>query len=27
MVSFETGSLENAKKELESVKLCTLGES
>jgi len=27
MVSFETGSLENAKKILESVKLCTLGES
>jgi cystathionine gamma-lyase/cystathionine beta-lyase/cystathionine gamma-lyase/homocysteine desulfhydrase len=27
MVSFETGSLENAKKVLESVKLCTLGES
>jgi cystathionine beta-lyase/cystathionine gamma-synthase len=27
MVSFEAGSLENAKKVLESVKLCTLGES
>jgi cystathionine beta-lyase/cystathionine gamma-synthase len=27
MVSFETGSLEYAKKVLESVKLCTLGES
>ncbi|MEO5860124.1 MAG: cystathionine gamma-synthase [Pyrinomonadaceae bacterium] len=27
MVSFETGSMENAKKVLESVKLCTLGES
>ena len=27
MVSFETGSLGNAKKVLESVKLCTLGES
>jgi cystathionine beta-lyase/cystathionine gamma-synthase len=27
MVSFETGSLENAKKVLDSVKLCTLGES
>jgi len=27
MVSFETGSLENAKKVLENVKLCTLGES
>lgn len=27
MVSFETGSLENAKKVLEAVKLCTLGES
>ena len=27
MVSFETGSLENAKRVLESVKLCTLGES
>lgn len=27
MISFETGSLENAKKVLESVKLCTLGES
>ena len=27
MVSFETGSLENAAKVLESVKLCTLGES
>ncbi len=27
MVSFETGSLENAKAVLESVKLCTLGES
>lgn len=27
MVSFETGSLENAKKVLESVKLCTLAES
>jgi cystathionine gamma-lyase/cystathionine beta-lyase/cystathionine gamma-lyase/homocysteine desulfhydrase len=27
MVSFETGSLENAKKVLEGVKLCTLGES
>ncbi len=27
MVSFETGSLENAKNVLESVKLCTLGES
>lgn len=27
MVSFETGSLANAKKVLESVKLCTLGES
>jgi cystathionine beta-lyase/cystathionine gamma-synthase len=27
MVSFETGSLENAKKVLESVKLCILGES
>lgn len=27
MVAFETGSLENAKKVLESVKLCTLGES
>ena len=27
MVSFETGSLENASKVLESVKLCTLGES
>jgi cystathionine beta-lyase/cystathionine gamma-synthase len=27
MVSFETGSLSNAKKVLESVKLCTLGES
>jgi cystathionine beta-lyase/cystathionine gamma-synthase len=27
MISFETGSLENAKAVLESVKLCTLGES
>jgi cystathionine beta-lyase/cystathionine gamma-synthase len=27
MISFETGSLENAKRVLESVKLCTLGES
>jgi cystathionine beta-lyase/cystathionine gamma-synthase len=27
MVAFETGSLENAKKVLESVKLCTLAES
>ena len=27
MVSFETGSFENAKKVLEGVKLCTLGES
>lgn len=27
MISFETGSLENAKKVLEGVKLCTLGES
>jgi cystathionine beta-lyase/cystathionine gamma-synthase len=27
MVAFETGSLENAKKVLENVKLCTLGES
>ncbi len=27
MISFETGSLENAKVVLESVKLCTLGES
>ena len=27
MVAFETGSLENAKKVLEGVKLCTLGES
>lgn len=27
MVSFDTGSLENARKVLESVKLCTLGES
>lgn len=27
MVSFETGSLNNARKALESVKLCTLGES
>lgn len=27
MVSFETGSFDNAKKVLESVKLCTLGES
>ena len=27
MVSFDTGSLDNAKKVLESVKLCTLGES
>lgn len=27
MISFETGSLENARKVLESVKLCTLGES
>lgn len=27
MVSFETGSMENARKVLESVKLCTLGES
>jgi len=27
MVSFETGSLESAKKVLEGVKLCTLGES
>jgi len=27
MVSFETGSLENAKQVLEGVKLCTLGES
>lgn len=27
MVAFETGSLDNAKKVLESVKLCTLGES
>lgn len=27
MVAFETGSFENAKKVLESVKLCTLGES
>lgn len=27
MVSFETGSIDNAKKVLESVKLCTLGES
>ena len=27
MISFETGSLENAKRVLESVKMCTLGES
>ncbi|HSU24923.1 MAG TPA: PLP-dependent transferase, partial [Pyrinomonadaceae bacterium] len=27
MVAFETGSLENARKVLDSVKLCTLGES
>ncbi len=27
MISFETGSLENAKRVLESVRLCTLGES
>lgn len=27
MVSFETGSIDNAKKVLENVKLCTLGES
>jgi cystathionine beta-lyase/cystathionine gamma-synthase len=27
MVSFETGSLENAKRVLERVKICTLGES
>ena len=27
MVSFETGSLDNAKRVLEGVKLCTLGES
>lgn len=27
MISFETGSLENAKRVLESVKICTLGES
>jgi cystathionine beta-lyase/cystathionine gamma-synthase len=27
MVAFDTGSLENARKVLESVKLCTLGES
>jgi cystathionine beta-lyase/cystathionine gamma-synthase len=27
MIAFETGSLENAKRVLESVKLCTLGES
>lgn len=27
MISFETGSLENAKRVLESVQLCTLGES
>ena len=27
MVAFETGSLENAKRVLEGVKLCTLGES
>ncbi len=27
MISFETGSLENAKRVLESVKVCTLGES
>jgi cystathionine gamma-lyase/cystathionine beta-lyase/cystathionine gamma-lyase/homocysteine desulfhydrase len=27
MVSFETGSLENAAKVLDNVKLCTLGES
>jgi cystathionine beta-lyase/cystathionine gamma-synthase len=27
MISFETGSLENAKRLLESVRLCTLGES
>ncbi len=27
MIAFETGSLENAKKVLENVKLCTLGES
>jgi cystathionine beta-lyase/cystathionine gamma-synthase len=27
MVSFETGSLENAKRVLENVKICTLGES
>jgi cystathionine gamma-lyase/cystathionine beta-lyase/cystathionine gamma-lyase/homocysteine desulfhydrase len=27
MVAFETGSLENAKKVLENVKICTLGES
>ena len=27
MVSFETGSLDNAKKVLDNVKLCTLGES
>lgn len=27
MVSFETGSLDNARKALEAVKLCTLGES
>jgi cystathionine gamma-lyase/cystathionine beta-lyase/cystathionine gamma-lyase/homocysteine desulfhydrase len=27
MISFETGSLENARLVLESVRLCTLGES
>jgi cystathionine gamma-lyase/cystathionine beta-lyase/cystathionine gamma-lyase/homocysteine desulfhydrase len=27
MISFETGSLENAKRVLESVRICTLGES
>src|SRR6185503_11201980 len=27
MVAFETGSLDNAKKVLDNVKLCTLGES
>jgi cystathionine beta-lyase/cystathionine gamma-synthase len=27
MISFETGSLENAKRVLEAVRVCTLGES
>ena len=27
MISFETGSLENARRVLEGVRLCTLGES